>query len=221
MDKPTCVINSKTKRAVKADSKLGKQILASQKNVKKEPNTMYKKPIGPVKPKPEPKKEAPKPEPKKETPKPKPEPKKEAPKPEPKKETPKPKPEPKIENDIDDLVNEIDSYNFLVLMYQKSIKNKKIDAMIKKIEYLVKKNYTVVPSDLFSFYPEFLNALIDKYGASVKTLNMINDNMIDFIKYINDEALIPNEFEVNEMKYFTKYMNSRNKNKFSFLDKKK
>ena len=181
MDKPTCVINSKTKRAVKADSKLGKQILASQKNVKKEPNTMYKKPIGPV----------------------------------------KPKPEPKIENDIDDLVNEIDSYNFLVLMYQKSIKNKKIDAMIKKIEYLVKKNYTVVPSDLFSFYPEFLNALIDKYGASVKTLNMINDNMIDFIKYINDEALIPNEFEVNEMKYFTKYMNSRNKNKFSFLDKKK
>lgn len=69
MDKATCVINPKTKRAVKADSRLGKQILASQKNVKKEPNTMYKKPIGPVKPKPEPKKEAPKPEPKKETPK--------------------------------------------------------------------------------------------------------------------------------------------------------
>ena len=216
MDKPTCVINPKTKRAVKADSKLGKQILGG--NFKKEP----------VKPAPKPKKEVPKPkkevkpEPKKEV---KPEPKKEAPKPkkevkpEPKKEAPKP--EPKIENDIDDLVNEIDSYNFLVLMYQKSIKNKKIDAMIKKIEYLVKKNYTVVPSDLFSFYPEFLNALIDKYGASVKTLNMINDNMIDFIKSINDEALIPDEFEVNEMKYFTKYMNSRNKNKFSFLDKKK
>jgi len=52
MDKPNCVINPKTNRAVKADSKLGKQILASQKkNVKKESNQMYKKPIGPVKPK--------------------------------------------------------------------------------------------------------------------------------------------------------------------------
>tara|TARA_Y100000385_G_C13024090_1_gene607593 strand:+ start:63 stop:941 length:879 start_codon:yes stop_codon:yes gene_type:complete len=48
MDKPNCVINPKTNRAVKADSKLGKQILASQKkNVKKEPNQMYKKAIGP------------------------------------------------------------------------------------------------------------------------------------------------------------------------------
>lgn len=51
MENPKCVINPKTKRAVKADSKLGKQILESKKEVKpepkKEPNTMYKKPIGP------------------------------------------------------------------------------------------------------------------------------------------------------------------------------
>ncbi len=51
MENPKCVINPKSGRAVRTDSKLGKQILASQKNVKKEPNTMYKKPIGPVKPK--------------------------------------------------------------------------------------------------------------------------------------------------------------------------
>lgn len=49
METPKCVINPKTGRAVRADSKLGKQILAG--NVKKEPHTMYKKPIGPVKPK--------------------------------------------------------------------------------------------------------------------------------------------------------------------------
>jgi len=47
MDKPHCIINPKTNRAVKIDSKLGKQILTSQK----EPHTQYKKPIGPVKPK--------------------------------------------------------------------------------------------------------------------------------------------------------------------------
>jgi hypothetical protein len=51
MDKPHCIINPKTNRAVKIDSRLGKQILASQKNVKKEPHTPHKKPIGPVKPK--------------------------------------------------------------------------------------------------------------------------------------------------------------------------
>ncbi len=51
MENPHCIINPKTNRAVKIDSKLGKQILASQKNVKKEPHTQYKKPIGPVKPK--------------------------------------------------------------------------------------------------------------------------------------------------------------------------
>jgi len=50
MDKQHCIINPKTNRAVKIDSKLGKQILASQKDVKKEPHTQYKKPIGPVKP---------------------------------------------------------------------------------------------------------------------------------------------------------------------------
>jgi len=49
MDKQHCIINPKTNRAVKIDSKLGKQILASQKDVKKEPHTQYKKPIGPVK----------------------------------------------------------------------------------------------------------------------------------------------------------------------------
>ena len=49
MDKPKCVINPKSGRAVKADSRLGKQILAG--NAKKEPHKMYKKPIGPVKPK--------------------------------------------------------------------------------------------------------------------------------------------------------------------------
>lgn len=49
MDKPKCVINPKSGRAVKADSRLGKQILAG--NVKKEPHKMYKKQIGPVKPK--------------------------------------------------------------------------------------------------------------------------------------------------------------------------
>lgn len=71
MDKPKCVINPKTKRAVKADSKLGRQILAEQnktahtqyknandvrpnrkdfekkKELEKKANTMYKKPIGP------------------------------------------------------------------------------------------------------------------------------------------------------------------------------
>lgn len=44
MDKPACVINPKTGRAVKSDSKLGKQILAGKvKKEPKEPNTMYKK----------------------------------------------------------------------------------------------------------------------------------------------------------------------------------
>jgi len=47
MDKQHCIINPKTNRAVKIDSKLGKQILASQKDVKKEPHTQYKKAIGP------------------------------------------------------------------------------------------------------------------------------------------------------------------------------
>ena len=71
MDNPKCVINPITKRAVKADSKLGKQILAKQnktantqykkaddvrpnrkdydkkKELEKKPNTMYKKAIGP------------------------------------------------------------------------------------------------------------------------------------------------------------------------------
>jgi len=49
METPKCVINPKSGRAVRTDSKLGKQILAG--NVKKEANTQYKKPIGPVKPK--------------------------------------------------------------------------------------------------------------------------------------------------------------------------
>jgi len=51
MNTPECVINPKSGRAVKTSGKLGKQILASQKDGKKEPHTQYKKPIGPVKPK--------------------------------------------------------------------------------------------------------------------------------------------------------------------------
>ena len=51
MTDPNCVINPKTGRAVKTSGKLGQKILKEQQNVNKTPHTMYKKPIGPVKPK--------------------------------------------------------------------------------------------------------------------------------------------------------------------------
>ena len=192
----TCIINPKTGRAVKIDGKIGKKLSSNTTDKPKEPP----KPKTTAKPK-----AAAKP---KEVPKPK-----EAPKPIPKKV------EPKTKNDIDELVNEINTNTFYILMYQKATSgNEKINAMIKKIEYLGKKNFAVIPSDLFSFYPDFLNALIDKYGASEKTIRMINDNMIEFIKYVNGDAILPDELD---MKYFLKYMNQRNKNKFSFLLTKK
>jgi len=223
-----CVINPKTGRAVVVKGKIGRQVLKNQaaqpvkaktapKPKPKEPNTMYKKPIGPVKPKKVNtmyKKPIGPVKPKKvNTMYDKPiGPVKPKPKPEPKKVEAKPK------NDIDDLVYYFDTVDFPLLMYQKARldKNEKIIAMIKKIENLGKKKRAVIPSDLFSFYPDFLNALIDEYGASEKTIKMINDNMIYFILYENEDAIVPDELD---MKYFLKYMNQRNKNKFSFLFK--
>jgi hypothetical protein len=43
MDKVDCVLNPITGRAVKANGRIGKKILASQKNESKKPHTMYKK----------------------------------------------------------------------------------------------------------------------------------------------------------------------------------
>ena len=51
MTDPNCVINPRTGRACKTSGKLGQRLLKEQQNVNKTPFTMYKKPIGPVKPK--------------------------------------------------------------------------------------------------------------------------------------------------------------------------
>ena len=42
MDKPECVINPKSGRAVKTSGKLGQKILQEQQNAEKTPHPMYK-----------------------------------------------------------------------------------------------------------------------------------------------------------------------------------
>lgn len=194
MDKPHCIINPKTNRAVKIDSRLGKQILASQKNVKKEPNKMYKKPIGPVKP------VKPKPTIKKtiESVKPK-EPNQQYKEPwkvGPNKYTLKDHQdkmgedlykfhrnrrdtqnlkerkdayEKQVNDSFKDLVNEWDTANIGILFYQiaNTGRRENLQGMIRKIVNLTSKKKAIIPSELFAF---LVNPLYNK-----------NENLLDLL----------------------------------------
>ena len=181
MDKKECVINPKTGRAVKSDSKIGKMILGG-------------------KPKAEPKKA----EPKKVEPK-KVEPIKAVPiKPEPMKEEPK-------TDLLKNLVEEWDTASIGLLFYQTSHIERKLQSFITKVENIYKKgNHAIIPSDLFSFYPELLNKLVEYYGATKKGIEDIDEGMRNVILYINEEAKLP---KVIDYKYYAKYMNTLNKKK--------
>ena len=223
MDKKECVINPKTGRAVKADSKIGKMILGGKPKAepkKVEPKKVEPKKVEPKKVEPkkaEPKKVEPKKvEPKKVVPK-KVEPKKVEPKKvEPKKVEPiKPEPmkeEPKTDL-LKNLVEEWDTASIGILFYQTSHIERKLQSFITKIENIYKKgNHAIIPSDLFSFYPELLNKLVEYYGATKKGIEDIDEGMRSVILYINEEANLPKGIDY---KYYMKYMNTNNKKKLN------
>ena len=208
MDKKECVINPKTGRAVKADSKIGKMILGGKP--KAEPKKVVPKKVEPKKVVPkkvEPKKVEPKKvEPKKVEPK-KVEPIKAVPiKPEPMKEEPK-------TDLLKNLVEKWDTASIGILFHQTSQIERKLQSFITKIEDIYKKgNHYIIPSDLFSFYPELLNKLVEYYGATKKGIEDIDEGMRNVILYINKEAKLPKEIDYI---HYMKYMNTHNKKKLN------
>lgn len=124
------------------------------------------------------------------------------------------KPVVKTDVGLKELVDEWDTSSVGILFFQLSQKIESFKNIIKKTEDLSKKNKVVVPSDLFSFNPNLLNDLVDQYGATKKGIDIIDEGMRNIVKYINEDAKFPSEIDY---KYFTKYMNGINKNKFSFL----
>ena len=112
------------------------------------------------------------------------------------------------------IVDEWDTISVGILFFQLSQKIESFKSIMKKTNDLTKRKNTVVPSDLFSFNPNLLNALVDKYGATKKGIDIIDEGMRYIVKYINEDAKFPDYIDY---KYYTKHMSGSNKNKFSFL----
>jgi hypothetical protein len=210
MDKNNCVINPKTGRAVKADSKIGKMILGIKAQPKKaEPKKAEPKKAEPKKA--EPKKAEPKKEPVKKVEAKKAEPKKAEPKKEPVKKVEAKKAVLKQDNNINILVeNWTDDYIGIMFYQQQREKTKNI---IKKIETLTEKGSAVVPSDLFQLDLELKNKLFEKYVKpnNVKAgIDKIDEGMRDIIKYIDEDARLPNNIDYQ---YYSKGLNTQNKKK--------
>jgi TPP-dependent indolepyruvate ferredoxin oxidoreductase alpha subunit len=198
MDKKDCVINPKTNRAVKADSKIGKMILGVKTEAKKaQPK---KEPVKKV----EAKKAQPKKEPVKKV-----EAKKEPVKKVEAKKEPVKKTALKQDNYIDILVeNWTDDYIGILFSQQQ---NQKTNNIIKKIETLNKKASSVIPSDLLKLDMELKNKLFEKYVKSSNPkvgIDIIDEGMRDIIKYIDEDAKLPKEIDY---KYYTTGIKEGNK----------
>ena len=236
--KTDCLINEKTGRAVRASGKVGKKI--AEKPVKpkqpvkpKEPNQQYSKPIRPVKPK-QPNQQYSKPiRPVKPV---KPEStsatrRKKINEAFNRRERQNLKKfkeayEKKVTEGFETLVKEWDTQNIGILFYQiandnKPRPNENLKNMIIKITQLRNKKYTIVPSDLFYFLsnPLFkksgenlLDYLVDEYGADKKGIDIIDQGMRNIIKYIEKDAMLPDQIDY---KYYAKYMNAGNKKKLA------
>jgi hypothetical protein len=213
MNNPPCVVNPKTGRAVKTNGKIGKMILAEKIDI---PTA---KPIAKPTAKPIAKPTA--------KPKAKPTAKpavntmyKNAKAVRPNRSDFENKPE-KIENkniskSLEALVYDWDTNSLPVLFYQISYEDDKARNMATTIENLYKKGKNIIPSDLFAFYPELLNELIDYYGATKKGIDIIDEGIRFIINYYSDgdDVKMPKNIDY---KYYTKYMNSKNKKIFSKL----
>ena len=252
MNTPSCVVNPKTGRAVKASGKIGKMILAEKKDkpaaksadkpkvntmykdakavrpnrtdFEKKPkiNTMYKdakkvrpnradyenKPVKPAKEK-TPEKPAKEKTPEKPV-------KEKTPEKPAKEKTPEKIEKKNISKSLEALVDEWNTETIAILFSQMGQENEKVKNMITKINNIKKQNAKgksvfTMPSDLFAFYPELLNELVEHYGATKKAIDIIDERLRQIILYFNNEANIVN---YRDYKYYTKYMNAANKRKF-------
>lgn len=182
---------SYTKARIKNYETKGEDLIITKKAKYKDELPAKAKPYK-TKPKKEPKPEEPKPEPKKE---------------EPKKEEPKPKSKYKYIN----IINELDTPNFVIAITQSKELKSWIDWLNKLIEKMTKKDGKISRPVIF-FTPEskeFLNELFEYYNEDKKVspkvaINFVDEAINDLIEYLDFKD------SVTDLQMYQKPLNTKN-----------
>ena len=128
----------------------------------------------------------------------------------------------KVMDSFKNLVNEWDMPTIGILFGQISndAKRTTLQNMRIKIMELTWKKKAIIPSELFAFLDipiygvneNLLDLLVDKYGADKKGIDIIDEGMRTIIKYVEPEAILPDEIDYN---YYSKRMNAKNRAKMA------